>query len=68
MLAVVLAVISVGWSVTPAAAAAVTMSKSAPATSLAGEALPYTLTASNPLGGQPEYNVTFRDELPLAVR
>ncbi len=67
MLAVVLGVISLGWSVTPAAAAAVTMSKSAPATSLAGEALTYTLTASNPAGGQPEYNVTFRDELPLGV-
>ncbi|MCU0260233.1 MAG: hypothetical protein MUE78_04365, partial [Ilumatobacteraceae bacterium] len=51
----------------PAAAAAeLTASKSAPSSVLAGEAVPFTLTAANP-GDAPEFNLTFRDVLPLGI-
>ena len=48
----------------PAAAASVTLDKSAPGSVLLGDPVPYTLTASNPAGNDPLYNVSFSDVLP----
>ncbi len=45
------------------AVAQITVDKQAPANVLAGEPIPYTLTASNP-GTEPLYNLSFRDVLP----
>jgi len=47
-----------------AAAASVTLDKSAPGSVLLGDPVPYTLTASNPAGNDPLYNVSFSDVLP----
>ncbi len=44
----------------------ITLAKTAPATVLAGDQIPYTLTASNPTA-QAGYNVLFRDVLPPGV-
>lgn len=54
----------------PAAqAASLTLGKEAPASELAGANITYKLTATNPnvAGAAPEYNITFRDELPVGV-
>ena len=54
----------------PAAqAASLTLGKEAPASELAGANITYELTATNPnvAGAAPEYNITFRDELPVGV-
>lgn len=57
----------------PSAAAAVpaiALTKQAPASVLAGKPVSFTLTASNPAANtaaQPEYNVSFRDVLPIGV-
>ncbi|MGB0113744.1 MAG: hypothetical protein WBP59_11035, partial [Ilumatobacteraceae bacterium] len=48
------------------AAAAITATKSAPGSVLAGETVSYTIGASNP-GPEVLYNVTLRDVLPLGV-
>ena len=48
------------------AAAGITLAKSGPSSVLAAAAAAYTLTASN-TGSAPEYNVTFRDVLPVGV-
>jgi large repetitive protein len=52
-----------------AAGPAITVGKQAPATVLAGQPIGFTLTATNPsgAGAQPEYNVTFRDVLPIGL-
>ena len=47
-----------------AAAASVTLDKSAPGSVLLGDPVPYTLTASNPAANDPLYNVSFSDVLP----
>ncbi len=66
-----MALVGVGLPVivaTPAAAAAeISISKSAPGSVLAGEPVTYTLTASNP-GTEVLYNISFRDLLPDGVR
>jgi uncharacterized repeat protein (TIGR01451 family) len=52
------------------AAAGITLNKSAPADVLVGGSVGYTLTASNPAANPdavPEYNLTFRDVLPVGV-
>ncbi|HPJ19258.1 MAG TPA: isopeptide-forming domain-containing fimbrial protein, partial [Actinomycetota bacterium] len=49
----------------PAAAdASITLDKKAPGSVLLGDNVPYTLTASNPAGSDPLYNVSFSDVLP----
>ena len=60
--------------VAPAAVAApapgITVAKAGPATVLAGEPASFTLTAANPSSNPaavPEYNVSFRDVLPVGV-
>ncbi len=52
-----------------AAGPQLTLSKGGTSTVLAGGSASYSLTASNPAqtGAVPEYNVTFRDELPVGV-
>ena len=53
-----------------AGGAAITVTKQAPATLLAGKPISFTLTASNGAanpGAQPEYNASFRDVLPLGL-
>ena len=52
-----------------AAGPVISVSTQAPATVLAGLPIGYTLTASNPsgTGAQPEYNVSFRDVLPIGL-
>ena len=70
-LAVVFAVLTVPAVVAapPVAAAAdstIALTKSAPASVLAGSPVPYTLTATNPANAAnaaPQYNVSFRDVL-----
>ncbi|CAM3545434.1 hypothetical protein [Nocardioides zeicaulis] len=54
---------------TPAFAAAITVTATAPAGVLVGEPIRFELSAANPAGGTaaPEYNLTFRDALPLGV-
>ena len=52
------------------AAAGITLGKSGPATVLADGTATYTLTAGNPASNPtaaPEYNLSFRDVLPLGV-
>jgi len=52
------------------AAPGISLNKSAPADVLVGGSVDYTLTASNPSANPdavPEYNVTFRDVLPVGV-
>ena len=52
------------------AAPAISLDKTAPADVLVGASIPYTLTASNPASNPdavPEFNVTFRDVLPVGV-
>ena len=52
------------------AAPGITLNKSAPADVLVGGSVDYTLTATNPGSNPdavPEYNVTFRDVLPVGV-
>ncbi|MFZ2501925.1 MAG: isopeptide-forming domain-containing fimbrial protein [Nocardioides sp.] len=53
----------------PAFAAQLTLGKRAPDNELAGSNITYTLTATNPAiaGAAPEYNISFRDELPIGV-
>ncbi|WP_442214531.1 isopeptide-forming domain-containing fimbrial protein [Specibacter sp. RAF43] len=52
-----------------AATPGITVHKSAPGSVLVGDAISYTLTASNPAGAgaTAEYNVSFRDVLPAGV-
>ncbi|BDZ41120.1 hypothetical protein GCM10025865_04190 [Paraoerskovia sediminicola] len=51
----------------PASAdAELSLTKSSPSSVLAGEPVTFTLTATNP-GDQPEFNLSFRDELPVGV-
>ncbi|MFL6163229.1 MAG: LPXTG cell wall anchor domain-containing protein [Jatrophihabitantaceae bacterium] len=50
--------------------AAIAITKQASATALAGQSISFTLTASNSAanpGAQPEYNVSFRDVLPIGL-
>ena len=52
------------------AAPGITLNKSAPADALVGGSVDYTLTTSNPASNPdavPEFNVTFRDVLPVGV-
>jgi uncharacterized repeat protein (TIGR01451 family) len=49
-----------------AAAAGLTLTKSAPASALVGTDVTYTLTVTNP-GTDPLYNVSFRDLLPVGM-
>ena len=49
-----------------AAAAGLTLTKSAPASALVGTDVTYTLTVTNP-GADPLYNVSFRDLLPVGM-
>jgi len=69
--ALVAAVVGVGGPLPSAqAAAGITLAKSGPATVLADAAAAYTLTAANPSTNPtaaPEYNVSFRDVLPVGV-
>jgi uncharacterized repeat protein (TIGR01451 family) len=55
-------------AVSPAAAdplpASITLDKKAPGSVLLGDPIPYTLTAGNPAGNAPLYNVSFSDILP----
>lgn len=52
-----------------AAGPELTVTKAGPGTALAGSPIDYTLTVVNPdqSGAVPEYNVAFRDELPVGV-
>ena len=66
------AVVAGGLAMAPAVPAAaadpppagITLDKKAPASVLLGDPVPYTLTASNPTGNAPLYNVSFSDVLP----
>ena len=62
------AVVAGGLAMVPAvpaaAAAGITLDKKAPASVLLGDPVPYSLTASNPPGNDPLYNVSFSDVLP----
>ena len=56
--------------VAAAAGPAISVAKSAPGSVLVGDTIGYTLTATNPSsnpGAVPDYNVTFRDVLPVGV-
>jgi uncharacterized repeat protein (TIGR01451 family)/fimbrial isopeptide formation D2 family protein len=66
-LALLCSVLVVGLPAAPAAAAAqLTLAKTAPSTALVGGPVSYRLTASNP-GDAPLYNLTFRDVLPAGL-
>ncbi len=49
------------------AAPAISLTKSAPGSVLAGDTVTYTLTATNP-GSDPLFNISFRDVLPNGIR
>ncbi len=69
VLALLAALCSVVAVAAPANAAEITVSKSAPENVLAGDDVEFSLAVTNPAGpsASPEYNVTFRDVLPLGV-
>ena len=69
VLALLAALCSVIAVAAPAHAADITVSKSAPENVLAGDDVDFSLAVTNPSGpsAAPEYNVTFRDVLPLGV-
>ncbi|HEU5270598.1 MAG TPA: hypothetical protein VFU36_11795, partial [Jatrophihabitans sp.] len=63
------AVVLPGKQAQAAGGPAITVTKQAPATALAAQPISFTLTASNPsgTGAQPEYNLSFRDVLPIGL-
>ena len=69
-LAVLGAVVIVPGPAAAAGSPAITASKQAPATVLAGQPIGFSLAAGNPSsnpGAQPEYNASFRDVLPIGL-
>src|SRR5690606_35609595 len=65
----VIASLSTIFAPTPAAqaAAGIGLTKSASGSALLGKPISYTLSASNPAGGEQEYNLSFADRLPGGV-